>query len=101
VGTETALRTAVALARAGSTVGMVGVPHEVEKVPIGAMFGRNIALRAGVAPARRYIPELLPDVLSSALDPTPVFDLVLPLDQIAHGYAAMAARRAVKVLIRP
>ena len=35
----------------------------------------------GVAPVRAYFDELLPDVLSGAIDPGRVFDLVLPLDE--------------------
>jgi hypothetical protein len=30
-----------------------------------------------------------------------VFDLELPLDDVAEGYRAMDERRAVKVLLRP
>ncbi len=34
-------------------------------------------------------------------DPGRVFDLTLPLDEVAEAYAAMDERRAVKVLLRP
>jgi threonine dehydrogenase-like Zn-dependent dehydrogenase len=30
-----------------------------------------------------------------------VFDLTLPLDQVAEGYRAMDERRAIKTLLRP
>jgi threonine dehydrogenase-like Zn-dependent dehydrogenase len=30
-----------------------------------------------------------------------VFDLTLPLDQVAEAYKAMNERRAIKVLLRP
>jgi threonine dehydrogenase-like Zn-dependent dehydrogenase len=30
-----------------------------------------------------------------------VFDLTLPLDQVAEGYHAMDERRAIKALLRP
>ena len=55
----------------------------------------------GVAPVRAYLPELLDDVLAGRLDPGPVFDVELPLDEVAEGYSAMHERRAVKVLLRP
>jgi threonine dehydrogenase-like Zn-dependent dehydrogenase len=40
-------------------------------------------------------------VLAGRLDPGPVFDVELPLDEVAEGYSAMHERRAVKVLLRP
>ena len=55
VGTGQSMETAFAVARPGSTVGFVGVPHGVE-LPVRRMFGRNIGLAGGVAPVRRYLP---------------------------------------------
>ena len=63
------------------------------------MFDRNIALRGGVAPARAYLPELLADVLSGAIDPSPVFDATVDLDGVPGGYRAMDERTALKVKI--
>ncbi len=34
-------------------------------------------------------------------DPGKVFDLTLPLEQVAEGYRAMDERRAIKALLRP
>ncbi|TCM46052.1 zinc-dependent alcohol dehydrogenase family protein [Kribbella sp. VKM Ac-2568] len=100
VGTNQSFETAFAVARPGATVGFVGVPHGVE-VPIGRMFSRNVGLAGGVAPARAYLPDLMADVLSGEINPGLVFDLELPLDQVAEGYKAMHERRAIKVLLRP
>ncbi|MCS5498312.1 zinc-binding dehydrogenase [Cnuibacter physcomitrellae] len=99
VGTGTSMDTAFGVARVGSTVGAVGVPHDVT-VPIATMISRNVGLKGGVAPARRYIPELLPDVLSGAIEPGAVFDYVTTLDDVRSAYEAMDERRAVKAMIR-
>ena len=100
VGTEESMRTAIAIARDGGAVGYVGVPHGGSAgVDIGEMFNRNVALRGGVAPARAYIPELLADVLSGAIDPAPVFDATVDLDGVPGGYRAMDERTALKVKI--
>lgn len=99
VGTGQALATAFAIARPGSTVGFVGVPHGAE-VPIRAMFDHNIGLRGGASPVRTYLPELLADVLAGHIDPGRVFDLETDLDNIAEAYAAMDDRRAIKALVR-
>lgn len=69
-------------------------------LPIRRLFSNNVSVSGGVAPARAYLPELLEDVLSGALDPSPVFDLELPLEQAADGYRAMNDRTAIKVLLR-
>ena len=100
VGTGGSMETAFAVARPGSTVGFVGVPHGVE-LPVGRMFAKNVGLAGGMAPVRRYLPELLEMVVTGRIDPGRVFDLTLPLSEVAEGYRAMDERRAVKVLLQP
>ncbi|MBZ5733997.1 zinc-dependent alcohol dehydrogenase family protein [Nocardioides sp. TRM66260-LWL] len=100
VGTDQSMRTAFDVARPGSMVGFVGVPHGVE-LPVRTMFGRNVGLAGGMAPVRRYLPDLLELVLAGRIDPGKVFDLTLPLAEVADGYRAMDERRAVKVLLQP
>jgi threonine dehydrogenase-like Zn-dependent dehydrogenase len=99
VGTGQAMNTAIAIARAGSMVGFVGVPHGVE-LPIGRMFRRNVGVRGGGAPVRVYLPELLDDVLAGTIDPGRVLDYETDLDGIGDAYAAMDERRAIKSLVR-
>ena len=100
VGTNESMRTALRCARPGATVGFVGVPHGVE-LPVNAMFGRNVGVAGGMAPVRKYLPDLLRRVIDGRIDPGPVFDLTLPLDDVAEGYRAMDERRAIKVLLQP
>ena len=89
-----------AIARPGSTLGFVGAAHGIE-LPVRRMFVKNIGLAGGMVHTRKYIPELLDLVLSGAADPGKVFDLTLPLDEVAEGYRAMDERRAIKVLLQP
>jgi threonine dehydrogenase-like Zn-dependent dehydrogenase len=98
VGTAQSIATAFAVARPGSTVGIVGVPHG--QVPFGETFFRNVGWRGGPAPARIYIPELLGDVLDGRINPGRVFDFEADLDNIADAYQAMDERRAIKSLVR-
>lgn len=100
VGTGDSMSTAIAITRPGGGVGFVGVPHGVE-LPVRKLFETNIRLQGGIAPVRRYLPDLLDRVLTGAIDPSPVFDLTLPMDQAAEGYRAMDERRAIKVLLQP
>jgi len=98
VGTQQAIDTAAAIARPGSTIGIVGVPHGT--VPFNATFFRNIAWRGGPAPARIYIPELLDDVLDNRINPGLVLDFETDLDGTPKAYEAMDNRTAIKSLIR-
>jgi threonine dehydrogenase-like Zn-dependent dehydrogenase len=99
VGTGQSMATAFAIARPGSIVGAIGAPHDVE-VPIDTVIFRNVGLRGGVSPVRRYIPDLLDDVLEGRINPGRVFDYETDLDGIPDAYAAMDERRAIKALIR-
>jgi threonine dehydrogenase-like Zn-dependent dehydrogenase len=99
VGTGQSMTTALAIARPGSMVGYVGVPHGVE-LPVGDMFFRNKGVQGGSAPVRTYIPELLDDVLEGRIEPGRVFDFETGLDGVAEAYAAMDERRAIKSLLR-
>lgn len=98
VGTAGSFATAIASARPGGTVGHVGVP--AQPVDLLRVHGANVRLIGGVAPVRGYIPELLADVMAGTLDPSPVLDTVVGLDEVPAGYAAMDGREAVKVLVR-
>ena len=101
VGTKESMAQALASARPGGTVGYVGMPSAGPELPVRTLFYSNIGVRGGVAPVRNYIEELLPEVWDGRLRPGAVFDLELPLAQVAEAYTAMDERRATKVLLRP
>jgi threonine dehydrogenase-like Zn-dependent dehydrogenase len=99
VGTGQSMDTAFGIARVGSIIGAIGAPHGVT-VPIETVIFKNIGLRGGVAPVRRYVPELLDDVLAERINPGRVFDFEVSLDDVVEGYEAMKDRRAIKSLVR-
>jgi threonine dehydrogenase-like Zn-dependent dehydrogenase len=101
VGTKESMDQALRSARPGGQVGFVGVPNGAPELPIRRMFNSNVGVRGGVAPVRNYVEELLPEVWDGRLQPGAVFDLELPLAEVAEAYAAMDERRAIKVLLRP
>lgn len=101
VGTDDAMAQAFGSTRPGGQIGYVGVPHLNPEIKFRPWFNKNVGLRGGVAPVRNYIEELLPEVLAGKLQPGRVFDLELPLSEVADAYAAMDERRAIKVLLRP
>ena len=100
VGTGQAMDTALGIARPGSMVGYVGVPHGVE-LDGEKLFFAHVHLHGGPAPVRRCLPNLIELVWNRKINPGKVFDLTLPLDKVAEGYRAMDERRAIKALLQP
>lgn len=98
VGTQESMWQAVRSTRPGGFVSYVGVPHGVT-LDGAALFFSHVHLHGGPAPVRRYLPELIALVMNGAIDPGRVFDLTLPLAQVAEGYRAMDERRAIKTLL--
>ena len=100
VGTHEAMMQSVRSTRPGGHVGFVGVLHNVE-IPGEEFFFSHVHLHGGPAPVRRFLPELIDLIWSRKINPGKVFDLTLPLEQVAEGYRAMDERRAIKALLRP
>ncbi|MEZ5364264.1 MAG: zinc-dependent alcohol dehydrogenase family protein [Bryobacterales bacterium] len=100
VGTEKSMMQAIHSTRPGGYVGYVGVPHGVE-LDGAELFFAHVHLHGGPAPVRRYLPQLIDLVMKEKVNPGKVFDLTLPLEQVAEGYRAMDERRAIKTLLRP
>ena len=100
VGTMESMMQAISATRPGGSVGYVGVPHGVE-LDGEKLFYTHVHLHGGPAPVRRFLPALIDLVWKEKINPGKVFDLTLPLDQVAEGYRAMDERRAIKVLLRP
>jgi threonine dehydrogenase-like Zn-dependent dehydrogenase len=100
VGTQESMMQAIRSTRPGGHVGYVGVAHDVS-LPGDELFFSGVHLHGGPAPVRRFLPDLIDRILSGVIDPGRVFDLELPLTEVAEGYRAMDTRRAIKVLLTP
>ncbi len=99
VGNQASMDLSIEVARPGGTVSFVGVPHNVKELPLRPLFLKNVSLHGALAPARAYIEPLMEAVVTGSIDPSRVFDLELPLEEVGSGYAAMDERRAIKVLL--
>lgn len=91
---------AIRATRPGGHVGYVGVAHGVE-LPGEELFFAEVHLLGGPAPVRRFLPELVDLIWNRTIDPGQVFDLELPLAEVAQGYRAMDERQAIKTLLWP
>lgn len=99
VGTQESMQQAIHVARPGAMIGYVGVPHGVE-LDGQQLFFSQTGMLGGPAPVRRFLPHLMDLVLTRKINPGRVFDLELPLADVAEGYRAMDERRAIKTLLR-
>jgi len=97
VGTREAMLQAIGACRPGGHVGYVGVTHG--DLPGEDLFFSHTHLHGGPAPVRRFLPELMDLIADRTIDPGKVFDLSLPLHDVAEGYRAMDERRAIKALL--
>lgn len=98
VGTQESMMQALRATRRGGHMSYVGVPHGVS-FDGWELFFSHAHLHGGPAPVRRYLPMLIDLILDGKINPGKVFDLTLPLDQVAEGYKAMDGRRAIKALL--
>jgi threonine dehydrogenase-like Zn-dependent dehydrogenase len=99
VGTQESMSQAIRCARPGAMIGYVGVPHGVS-LDGQSLFFSQTGMLGGPAPVRRFLPHLIDLVLERKIEPGKVFDLTLPLADVAEGYRAMDERRAIKTMLR-
>ena len=92
-----------ALAKAG-TLGIIGVyPPTHKDFPIGQAMNKNLTIKMGNCPHRRYIPHLLDLVASGTVDPEAILSKVEPISDAIAAYQAFDARKPgwLKVELTP
>lgn len=92
-----------ALAKAG-TLSVVGVyPPTLRHFPIGRAMGKNLRIRMGNCPHRRYIPRLTSLVASGVVRPSEVVTRDEPLVDAVEAYRTFDRREDgwLKVKLRP
>lgn len=98
VGSQQSMMQAIQSTRPGGHVGYVGLPHDVS-LPGMEVFLSGVHLHGGPAPIREYLPTLIDLIWRREINPGLVYDLTLPIESSAEGYAAMDRREAVKVIL--
>jgi threonine dehydrogenase-like Zn-dependent dehydrogenase len=90
------------LAKAG-TLSIVGLYPEGRLFPIGAALDKNLTIKAGNTPHRKYIPDLIELVEAGAVDPAEILTQTEPLDDAIEAYKAFDRRESgwVKVELKP
>jgi threonine dehydrogenase-like Zn-dependent dehydrogenase len=91
-----------ALAKAG-TLSIVGLYPEGRLFPIGEALDKNLTIKAGNTPHRKYIPDLVDLVETGAIDPADILTQAEPLADAIEAYKAFDRRESgwVKVELKP
>ncbi|HMB04143.1 MAG TPA: zinc-dependent alcohol dehydrogenase [Isosphaeraceae bacterium] len=92
-----------ALAKAG-TFSIIGVyPPTFQSFPIGMAMSRNLTLRMGNCPHRKYIPKLINLVRNGTVDPLKILTRRAPLTSAIEAYKTFAEHQPgwVKVELEP
>ncbi len=100
----TALRQAIQACRKGGTVSIPGVYGGfVDKMPMGAAFGKGLTLRMGQTHVHRYMRPLLDYIEQGKIDPSFIITHRLPLDEAPYAYEIFRKKEdgCVKVVFRP
>jgi threonine dehydrogenase-like Zn-dependent dehydrogenase len=99
-----ALRQAINCCRKGGTVSIPGVyAGFLDKVPMGAAFGKGLTMKMGQTHVHRYLPKLLEHVQKGEIDPRFVITHKAPLSDAAKMYDTFSKKKdgCIKVVLKP
>src|SRR5690606_13915393 len=83
---------------------IIGVyPEDVRSFPIGTAMNKNLTIRMGNCPHRRYIPHLIDLTVSGQIDPARILTQEQPLQDAVKAFEAFDRREAgwLKVMLDP
>jgi threonine dehydrogenase-like Zn-dependent dehydrogenase len=98
------LREAIMACRKGGTVSLAGVYGGLlDKVPMGAAFGKGLTFKMGQTHVHKYLGPLLERVQRGEIDPSFVITHQLKLEDAAKGYAMFKHKDdgCIKVVLKP
>ncbi len=98
------LREAIMACRKGGTVSLAGVYGGLlDKVPMGAAFGKGLTFKMGQTHVQRYMKPLLQRIQQGEIDPSFLITNRMGLDDAPDAYAQFAERRdgCIKVVLTP
>jgi threonine dehydrogenase-like Zn-dependent dehydrogenase len=98
-----ALRQAIQACRKGGTVSISGVYGGLlDKVPMGAAFGKGLTLKMGQTHVRKYMQELLDLILEGKIDPSFLITHRIGIDDAPEAYKTFLEKKddCIKVVIK-
>ncbi|GCE30955.1 glutathione-dependent formaldehyde dehydrogenase [Dictyobacter alpinus] len=98
------LRQAIQACRKGGTVSLPGVyGGYLDKIPMGAAFGKGLTFKMGQTHVHRYLKPLLKRIESGEIDPSFVITHRMTLDEAPHAYDIFKHKEdnCIKVILKP
>jgi len=71
----------------------------MQNFPVTCCSSVSLTFMAAPPPYAASYPKWVDLIWNRKINPGRVFDLAVPLDQVAEGYSAMDERRAIKTLL--
>ena len=99
-----ALRQAIHCCRKGGTVSIPGVYGGLlDKVPMGAAFGKGLTFKMGQTHVHKYLAPLLDHIQRGSIDPSIIITHRLRLEDAPKAYKTFRAKEdgCVKVVMKP
>jgi threonine dehydrogenase-like Zn-dependent dehydrogenase len=103
-GPSQALIWAVDSIAKGGTVSIIGVyPPTQKQFPIGKAAGKNLTIRMGDCPHRRYLPDAVREVAIGEFRPSKILTQIEPMTDAIEAYKAFDTRKPgwIKVELSP
>ncbi len=100
----TALRQAIMACRKGGTVSIPGVyAGFLDKLPLGAAFGKGLTFKMGQTHTHRYMKPLLDRVIAGEIDPSFIISHEVPLAQASDAYERFRSHEhgCIKFVLKP
>jgi threonine dehydrogenase-like Zn-dependent dehydrogenase len=98
------LREAIMCCRKGGTISVPGVYVGLgDKIPLGALMNKGLALKTGQTHMLRYMEPLLRRVEAGEIDPSFVITHVLPIEKGPDAYKTFREKQdgCIKVVLKP
>lgn len=103
-GPGQALAWAVETVAKGGIISVIGVyPPTLQEFPFGKAFGKNITIRMGDCPHRRYLPHAVRSVASGDISPSKILTNLERMTDAIEAYKAFDLRKPgwIKVELAP
>ncbi|MGH9763043.1 MAG: glutathione-dependent formaldehyde dehydrogenase, partial [Blastocatellia bacterium] len=100
----TALREAIHACRKAGTVSVAGVYGGfIDKMPMGAAFGKGVTFKMGQTNVHRYMRPLLKRIQDGEIDPSSIITHRVSLEDAPEAYETFCNKedRCIKVVMRP
>ena len=101
VGTPEALDLAIRLTRRAGKLAIIGVHGKPCEVHMGLLWNKSLTVTTGLANVLAHFDDTLSLLAAGELDPSPLVDRRLPLEQAPEAYAAYDRREALKIVLTP